>query len=178
LNSDYPIGYDDGLTGRPTDDLYFNLTEPKENGIIVVLSRRGASVVDILLPYYNNNGTKFYRSIVLQGRNENHFGAVRFGFHDASNSLNMIGQLPSNDPFLNYYTDNWMMYVDPIKPYRVRFVRNLIQVIYEFSSTNVTEFRMTTMIAAPSNQQIVADPTNNIYFNLRGYGDLSTVSVN
>lgn len=178
LHSDYPVAYDDGLTGRPTNDLYFNLTEPKENGIIVVLSRRGASISDILLPYYDKNGTKFYRSIILQGGNENHFGAVRFGFHDASNSLNMIGQLPSNYPFLNYHTDEWMMYVDTIKPYRVRFVHNLIQIIYEFSSTNVTELRMTTMIATPSNQKIAADPTNNIYFNLRGHGDLSTHLLN
>lgn len=178
LNSDYPVGYDDGLTGRPSNDLYFNLTEPKENGIIVVLSRRGASISDILLPYYDKNGTKLYRSIVLQGGNENHFGAVRFGFHDASNSLNMIGQLPSDYPFLNYHTDDWTMFVDTIKPYRVRFVHNLIQVIYEFSSTNVSELRMTTMIATPSNQKIIGDPTNNVYFNLRGHGDLSTHLLN
>jgi hypothetical protein len=34
---------------------------------------------------------------------------------------------------------------------------------------------MTTMVATPSNQQIIVDPTNNIYFNLRSSGNLSTV---
>jgi hypothetical protein len=35
---------------------------------------------------------------------------------------------------------------------------------------------MTTIVTAPLNEQIIVDPTNNIYFNLRGYGNLSTVS--
>jgi hypothetical protein len=34
---------------------------------------------------------------------------------------------------------------------------------------------MTTMVATPSNQQLIVDPTNNIYFNLRSHGNLSTV---
>ena len=34
---------------------------------------------------------------------------------------------------------------------------------------------MTTIVSAPLDNQIIADPTNNIYFNLRGYGNLSTV---
>jgi hypothetical protein len=67
------------------------------------------------------------------------------------------------------------MYGDVNKPYRVRFVNNLIEVIYEFSSSNNNELMMTTIGSAPLNEQIIVDPTNNIYFNLRGYGNLSTV---
>jgi hypothetical protein len=35
---------------------------------------------------------------------------------------------------------------------------------------------MKIMVATPSDQQIIVDPTNNIYFNLRSHGNLSTVS--
>jgi hypothetical protein len=89
----------------------------------------------------------------------------------------MTNQLPSNYPFLNFYNENWSMYGDPTKPYRVRFVNGLIEVIYEFSSSNYNELMMTTIVTAPLNEQIIVDPTNNIYFNLRGYGNLSTVST-
>jgi hypothetical protein len=87
----------------------------------------------------------------------------------------MINQLPSNYKFLNYYNEDWSMYANINKPYHVRFVRGLIQVIYEFSLTNLNEFRMTTMVATPSNEETIVDPTNNIYFNLRSHGNLSTV---
>jgi hypothetical protein len=90
--------------------------------------------------------------------------------------MNMSSQLPTNYPFLNFYKEDWPMYADINKPYRVRFVHGLIQIIYEFSSNNHNEFFMKTMVATPSNEQIVVDPTNNIYFNLRGSGNLSTVS--
>jgi len=106
------------------------------------------------------------------------FGSIRFGFDDSLNSMNMISQLPIYYPFLNYYNEDWSMYADINKPHRVRFVHGLIQIIYEFSSTNQNEFRMTTMVATPSNEQIIVDPTNNIYFNLRSYGDLSTHYLN
>lgn len=168
---------EDNLISSDTliNEPYFNLTHPDHDGIIIVLSRHGASVNDILLPSKDNNGTKIYRSIVLKGGKENHFGSVRFGFDDSSNPLNMINQLPTNYPFLNYYNEDWSMYADINKPYRVRFVHGLVQIIYEYSNKNHNEFRMTTMVATPSNQQITVDPTNNIYFNLRSYGNLSTV---
>jgi hypothetical protein len=35
---------------------------------------------------------------------------------------------------------------------------------------------MTTMVATPSNEETIVDPTNNIYFNLGSHGNLSTVS--
>jgi hypothetical protein len=149
---------------------YFNLTHPNTGGIIVVLSRRGASIDDILIPYMNNKGVKQYRSIVLKG---NHFGSVRFD--EEINSINMTNQLPKNDPFLNFPNENWSMYGDVNKPYRVRFVNGLMEVIYEFSSSNNNELMMTTMVSAPVNEQVVVDPTNNVYFNLRGFGNLSTV---
>jgi hypothetical protein len=118
---------------------------------------------------------KQYRSIVLRGNNGNHFGSVRFGFDEEINSFNMTNQLPLNYPFLNFYNEDWSMYGDINKPYRVRFVNSLMEVIYEFSSSNNNELMMTTMASAPLNEQIIVDPTNNIYFNLRGYGNLSTV---
>jgi len=172
LNYPYPIG--DDLITEP----YFNLTEPNNGGIIVVLSRRGASVNDILIPYTDNKGLKQYRSIVIKGGNENHFGSVRFGFDDRQNTMNMTNQLPTNYPFLNFHNEDWPMYGDKNKPYRVRFVNGLVQIIYEFSLKNLNEFIMTTMVATPSNQQIIVDPTNNIYFNLRSSGNLSTHYVN
>jgi hypothetical protein len=176
INNIYPI-YDE-LSSFESTEPYFNLTHPNNDGIIVVLSRHGASVSDILLPYTDHNGTRNYRSIVLQGGNENHFGSIRFGFHDSVNSMNMINQLPSNYKFLNYYYEDWSMYANINKPYHVRFVRGLIQVIYEFSLTNLNEFRMTTMVATPSNEETIVDPTNNIYFNLRSHGNLSTHHLN
>ena len=89
----------------------------------------------------------------------------------------MTNQLPPNYPLLTYHRDEWAMYGDINKPYRVRFVRGLVQIIYEFSSIFPNEFVMTSMVATPSDQPIVADPTNNIYFNLRGHGNLSTVTI-
>jgi hypothetical protein len=172
----YPIGDDLSSSETLITESYFNLTHPNNDGIIVVLSRHGAGVSDILIPYNDKNDTKTYRSIVVKGGNENHFGSIRFGFDDSSNSMNMINQLPTNYPFLNYYDEDWQMYADTNKPNRVRFVHGLIQIIYEFSLTNLNEFRMRIMVATPSNQQIIVDPTNNIYFNLRSYGNLSTVS--
>jgi hypothetical protein len=88
----------------------------------------------------------------------------------------MINQLPTNYKFLNYYNEDWSMHANIDKPYHVRFVRGLIQVIYEFSLTNLNEFCMTTMVATPSNEETIVDPTNNIYFNLGSHGNLSTVS--
>ena len=67
------------------------------------------------------------------------------------------------------------MYGDKNKPYCIRFVNDLIEIIYEFSSSNMNEFMMTTIVSPKLHEQIIADPTNNIYFNLRGYGNLSTV---
>lgn len=67
------------------------------------------------------------------------------------------------------------MYTVRNKPYRVRFVKDLIEVIYEFSSSNNNELMMTTIVSAPINGEVIVDPTNNVYFNLRGHGDLSTV---
>jgi hypothetical protein len=160
---------------RLISEPYFNLTNPNNSGIIIVLSRRGASVHDILIPYYDKNGSKQYRSIVLKGGNENSYGSIRFGFDVPLNTINMTNQLPNTYPFLNYYKEDWPMYADVNKPYRVRFVYGLVQIIYEFSLNNFNEFLMTTMIATPSNQQVIVDPTNNIYFNLRSYGNLSTV---
>ena len=168
----------DELNTYESTESHFNLTHPNQDGIIVVLSRRGASITDILLPSIDQNGTRNYRSIVLQGGNENHFGAVRFGFHDSVNSMNMINQLPANYRFLDYHTEEWSMNVNNNKPYHVRFVRDLVQIIYEFSLTDPNEFRMTTMVATPSDTDIIADPTNNIYFNLRSRGNLSTVRDN
>jgi hypothetical protein len=158
------------------NDPYFNLTHPSPGGLIVILSRRGASVNDILIPYTNNRGVRQYRSVVLKSKDGNSFGSIRFGFDGEVNSINLTNQLPSNYPFLNFNNENWSMYADPNKPYRVRFVNGLIEVVYEFSSSNHNEFMMTTIVTAPLFDQIVVDPTNNIYFNLRGYGNLSTVS--
>jgi hypothetical protein len=118
---------------------------------------------------------KQYRSIVVENNNGNHFGSIRFGFDEEINSINMTNQLPLNYPFLNFYNQDWSMYGDVNKPYRVRFVNGLMEVIYEFSSSNNNEFMMTTIVSAPPNEQVIVDPTNNIYFNLRGYGNLSTV---
>ncbi len=158
------------------NDPYFNLTHPTTGGIIIVLSRRGASISNILIPYTDNNGKRQNRSIVVKGTNGNHFGSIRFGFDEEVNSFNMTDDLPLDYPYLNAYNENWSMYGDRNKPYRVRFVNGLMEVIYEFSSANNNEFMMTTIVSAPINYQIIVDPTNNIYFNLRGYGNLSTVS--
>lgn len=157
------------------NDSYFNLTQPNPGGIIVIVSRRGASITDILVPYTDNHGVKQYRSIVLKVKNGNSFGSVRFGFDDETNLFNMTNQLPIDYPFLKFYNENWLMYADINKPYRVRFVNGLVEVIYEFSPSNNNEFMMTTMVSAPVNGEVIVDPTNNIYFNLRGYGNLSTV---
>lgn len=92
--------------------------------------------------------------------------------------MNIVNQLPADYPFLNYDNEDWSMYVDINKPYRVRFVHGLIQVIYEYSNKEHTEIRMTTMVATLSDRQIIVDPTNNIYFNLRSHGNLSTVCNN
>jgi hypothetical protein len=174
-----PYPYQMGDPFSPSDKLlmdpYFNLTHPNKGGLIVVLSRHGASINNILVPYMDKNGVKQYRSIVLKGNNANHFGSVRFGFDDEINSMNMTNELPSNYPFLNSYNEDWAMYGDSNQPYHVRFVNGLVEVIYEFSSSNNNELIMRTIVSAPLYQQMIADPTNNIYFNLRGYGNLSTV---
>jgi len=94
------------------------------------------------------------------------------------NSVNITNGLPLTYPFLNFYNENWTMYGDVNKPYRIRFVNGLVEVIYEFSATNNNELLMTTMVSAPLYDQIIVDPTNNIYFNLRGYGNLSTHHLN
>ncbi|UJR30172.1 hypothetical protein I4U23_017712 [Adineta vaga] len=166
-----------GSSERNISDEYFNITHPNNNGIIVVISRKGASIHDILIPYKHHDGRK-YRSIVVQGGEENHFGSVRFGFDDPQNPMDMVYQLPSNYPLLNVYQEQWTMLADETKPYRVRFIRDLVQIIYEFSSINPNQLIMTTMIAPASNEQLIADPTNNVYFNLRGYGTLNTHYLN
>ena len=171
----YQIGDSFSSSDKLLTDSYFNLTHPHEGGIIVLLARHGASINNILIPYLDNNGVKQYRSIVLKNSNTNHFGSIRFGFDDDINSVNRTNELPLDYPFLNFYNEDWSMYADPTKPYRVRFVNGLMEVIYEFSSSNKNEFMMTTMVSAPLYQQVIVDPTNNIYFNLRGYGNLSTV---
>ena len=158
------------------DEPYFNITHPYRDGIIVVLARRGASIHDILVPERTENGLIKYRSIVLRGNNENHFGSIRFGFDDEMTSMNMTNQLPNDYPFLNAYNENWSLYADRTRPYRARFLNGLMEVIYEIARTDNNELVMTTIVSAPTRQQIVVDPTNNIYFNLRGHGDLSTVN--
>lgn len=172
----------------PSEELlkseYFNLTHPNPNSLIIVLSRRGAAVHDILIPSKDSQGVKQYRSIVLKNPEENHFGVVRFDFGGKVNSFNLTNQLPSNYPFFNAYKQDWLMYGDAHRPTRVRFVNDFAEVVYEFSSASTNEFLapsvheliMLTTVSAPVNGEIVVDPTNNIYFNLRGYGDLSTVS--
>ncbi|CAF0835226.1 unnamed protein product [Rotaria sordida] len=157
------------------NDTYFNLTHRYTGGIIVVLSRRGASINDILIPYTDSNGIKQYRSIIVKGTR---YGSIRFDFDKENDSINLNNQLPLNYPFLNYYNDDWLMYGDKNNPYHIRFVNDLIEIIYEFSSSNMNEFMMTTIVSPKLHEQIVADPTNNIYFNLRGYGNLSTHYLN
>ncbi|CAF4625969.1 unnamed protein product, partial [Rotaria magnacalcarata] len=51
---------------EPITEPYFNLTSRTQGGIIVVLSRRGASVNDILVPYVHSDGLQRYRSVVLK----------------------------------------------------------------------------------------------------------------
>lgn len=154
---------------------FFNLTQNK-NGIIVVLSRRGASVHDILIPYKNQNESEHqYRSIVIKDENERYFGSVRFGFDDPKNPLNMTSKLPDSYQFSKLHKEDWSMYMDPNNPSRVRFVHNIIQIIYEISSKDSNEFSMKTIVTPPPAQAVVVDVTNNIYFNLRSYGNLSTV---
>ncbi|CAF4344895.1 unnamed protein product [Rotaria sp. Silwood2] len=157
------------------NDIYFNLTHRRPGGIIVVLSRRGASINDILIPYTDSNGMKQYRSIVVKGKN---YGSVWFGFHKETDLMNMNNQLLLNYSFLNSYNDDWLMIDDKSKPYRIRFVKDAVEIIYEFSSSNTNEFMMTTIASPKLHEQIIADPTNNIYFNLRGYGSLSTHYLN
>lgn len=130
---------------------------------------------DVLVPYKDTNGSPQYRSIVVKGGEANHFGSVRFGFDDPNNSMNMVYQLPATYPLLKAYEEEWSMFASADKPNRVRFARNTVQIIYEVSLKNADQFSMTTMVAPSSNEEIVADPTNNIYFNLRGHGNLGTV---
>lgn len=157
------------------DDPYFNLTHPYRDGMIVVVARRGASIHDILIPERNENGLTKYRSIVLRGNAENPFGAVRFGFDDEMTSMNMTNQLPIDYPYRNVYQQEWTLYADRTRPHRARFVNGFVEVIYEMSRSENNELVMTTIVSAPTYQQLVVDPTNNIYFNLRSHGDLSTV---
>ena len=176
ISSSYQINDPFTSTEKLLAEPYFNLTHPNPGGPIVVLSARGASIDDILIPYVDQQGKKQYRSIVLKNDHGNSFGSIRFGFDDEVNSINLTNQLPLNYPFINFHEENWSMYADRTRPSRVRFVNGLIEVIYEFSPSNNKEFLMSTIVSAPMNDQIIVDPTNNIYFNLRGYGDLSTVS--
>ncbi|CAF1571914.1 unnamed protein product [Adineta ricciae] len=171
----YQFGDPFTWTETPISEPYFNISHPALSGLVITVSRRGAAITDVLIPYTDSLGRRQNRSIVLKDKNENyHFGAVRFGFDENVNSMNMTNQLPSNYPFLNAYKDDWIMYGNVDKPSRVRFVREYIEVIYEFSSSNDNQFIMKTIVSPPINEQMVVDPTNNIYFNLRGYGDLST----
>jgi hypothetical protein len=155
---------------------FFNLTHRISGGLVVVLSRRGAAIHDILVPTTIKNGTQQYRSIVLKGGDASGFGTVRFGEDGTTDSDNLTAALPANYPFYHAYEQEWSMFATADRPNRVRFMHGRAQVIYEFSSTNNNEFSMTTIVSTSSHQQIIVDPTNNIYFNLRGYGNLSTVS--
>jgi hypothetical protein len=168
---------DDILNGeRLIDETHFNLTHPNNDRLVVVVARRGASIDNIVLVSSDVNGVTTTRSIVVHGGEQSAFGCVRFGFDDPKNSLNVTNQLPINYPFVNVHQRDWSMYGDVARPHRVRFVHGLVQIIYQFSLNHPNEFSMTTMVATPSDQPVVADPTNNIYFNLRGHGNLSTVS--
>lgn len=149
----------------------FNLTSRDTDGMIIVLSGRGASIKDILIPYKDSNNQKQYRSIVLKG---DQFGAVRFGFDDEVNAFTLNNQLPSDYPFLNFHKDDWSTSREFRTPNSVRFDNGMVEVIYEFSPKR-NELMMQTIVSTGVNEQIVADPTNNVYFNLRGHGDLSTV---
>ena len=115
---------------------------------------------------------------MIKGGIENHFGSVRFGFDDPRNTMNITNQLPSNYSFFNFYNEDWSMKADVNRPDRVRFDYGSIQIIYELSMKNINELMMTTIVNTPFNQQVIADPTNNIYFNLRGYGNLSSHNLN
>ncbi|CAF5132800.1 unnamed protein product, partial [Rotaria sp. Silwood1] len=55
----YPYAMDDDSSSseRLINEYYFNLTHPNHDGIIVVLSRRGASINDILIPYNDKNNS-------------------------------------------------------------------------------------------------------------------------
>lgn len=163
---------------RLISERFFNLTNGENRNIIVTVSRRGAAIHDIFLTSKDSSGTFQTRSIVLKGGDQSYFGSVRFGFDDPKNPNNLTSQLPSNYVFLNFHQDEWLMYADPQRPSTVRFVNGLIQVIYKFSLSNPNELLMTTMVATPSNQHMIVDPTNNIYFNLRGAGNLSSHFLN
>lgn len=166
------------INNQLLDDPFFNITHPYRDGLIIVLARRGASIHDILVPEKTENGQIRYRSIVLRGNAENHFGSIRFGFDDEMTSNNLTSQLPTDYPFLNAFKENWSLFADRTRPYRARFVNGLAEVIYEISRSDNNELVMTTIVSAPPNQQIIVDPTNNIFFNLRGHGDLSTHRFN
>lgn len=177
-DSPHPVESHSNLSEILINESYFNITHRNKSGMIVVLARRGASVHNILIPSNLNNQINEYRSIVVQGNSENYFGSVRFGFNDPKNTMNITHQLPDNYPYLNSYKEDWKMYADTNNPHRVRFVKDSIEIIYEISLDNSNEFMMKTMVSTPSNQKIIADLTNNIYFNLRGHGNLSTHHLN
>ena len=158
------------------EEEFFNISHPNGDGILLVLARRGASIYDILIPYRDSNGHQQYRSVVLKGDDQTYFGSVRFGFDDEVNSFNMTNQLPSNYPYFDAHRQDWSMFADMNKPFRARFVDGFTEIIYEFSTSNKDEFTMKTIVSPSINQQLIVDPTNNIYFNLRGRGDLSTVN--
>lgn len=175
FNYIYSSDDSNSLTEQLISEPYYNLRHPTKDGIAIRLARRGASVNDILIPYKDETGLKTYRSIVIKGSDENNFGTVRAGFTDINNTMNITGQLPGNYPFLNLYKEDWLMYVNPNNPNRVRFVYNSSEIIYECSLNNPNEFMMKTIVSASPNQQVVTDLTNNIYFNLRSSGNLGTV---
>ncbi|CAF3855183.1 unnamed protein product [Rotaria magnacalcarata] len=134
--------------------------------IAIILTSKPVSLLKTFF-----DGLQRYRSVVLKG---NHFGSIRLGFDGKTDSMDMNNQLPLNYPLLNSYNEDWSMYGDVNAPYRVRFVHGLIETIYELTSFNPNELIMTTFVSPGLNEQIVADPTNNIYFNLLGDGNLST----
>ena len=144
--------------------------------MIVTLSRRGASIKDILIPTVGGDGSYTYRSVVVKGGEKDSFGSVRFGFENPSNSMDLTYQLPADYKFLNYHQQDWNMYADVERPHRACFINGLVQIVYEFSPKEPSEFTMTTIVAAAPQQAIMVDPTNNIYFDLRGNGNMSTVS--
>ena len=143
--------------------------------MIVTLSRRGASIKDILIPIVGKDGSSTYRSVVIKGGEKDSFGSVRFGFENPSNPMDMTYQLPADYKFLNYHQQDWEMYADVERPHRACFINRLVQIVYEFSPKEPSEFTMTTIAVADSSQPITVDPTNNIYFDFRGDGNLSTV---
>ncbi|CAF1322474.1 unnamed protein product, partial [Didymodactylos carnosus] len=164
----------DDQWNEPISAPYYNLTR---NNFTVILGRRGAKIHDILIPHRSNSRGDNYRSIVLHVNNyatsSIPFGSVRF---DPEFIHGDSYKLPSDYPFFNASEQNWEMHVDQENPNRVRFVypkQHQSEVIYELLPNNEL---VISYIAYPMNddRELLVDMTNYVYFNLRGYGDMST----